>query len=381
MARQYPDALPTGYSLQEYTIRRVLGQGGFGITYLAFDEGLAKEVAIKEYFPAEFASRHSDDSVSPRSDADDEDYDWGLRRFQDEARTLVLFRHPAIVPVYRRFEENGTAYMVMEYQMGESLSELMKRHLDDFTESDLMNIAGPVLDGLAEVHKAGYMHRDIKPGNIYIRSDGSPVLLDFGAARAAVGRKSQSLTSIVTPGYAPLEQYFAEGNQGPWTDIYAFAALLYQCICGKLPPEAPARIRSDKMVSAVEVGEGRFSQTFLQAIDAGLTINEEDRPQTVAAWLGLLEGRPEPPRRPDETVALIGTRERKPPANDNAKAPIGVRQEPSFKQPAADRPKTGDESGAAPAWRVSRPLLWPVFYWLAPVRPAAGWQLAAAPPG
>jgi hypothetical protein len=377
MARQYPDALPTGYSLQEYTVRRVLGQGGFGITYLAYDEGLAKEVAIKEYFPVEFASRHADDTVSPRSDADNDDYDWGLDRFQDEARTLVLFRHPAIVPVYRRFEENGTAYMVMEYQQGEALSELMKRHLDDFTESDLMNIAGPVLDGLAEVHKAGYMHRDLKPGNIYIRRDGSPVLLDFGAARAAVNHKSKSLTSIVTPGYAPLEQYFAEGNQGPWTDIYAFAALLYQCVCGKLPPEAPARVRNDKMVSAVEVGDGRFTEHFLKAIDAGLAINEEDRPQSVAAWHGLLIGQaPERKRRPDETVALVGGRAKTPapakPANGKAKAAVGVRQEPSFKQPALDRP--GGEATGGGRGGVARIAIFAVVgILLAGAGAAGGW--------
>lgn len=358
MARQYPDALPTGYALQEYTIRRVLGQGGFGITYLAYDEGLAKEVAIKEYFPVEFAARRADDTVTPRSDADDDDYDWGLTRFQEEARTLVLFRHPAIVPVYRRFEENGTAYMVMEYQVGESLSELMKRHLDDFTEKDLMNIAEPVLDGLVEVHKAGYLHRDLKPGNIYIRRDGTPVLLDFGAARAAVGHKSRSLTSIVTPGYAPLEQYFAEGNQGPWTDIYAFAAMLYQCVCGKLPPEAPARVRKDTMVSAVEAAGSRFSGEFLSAIDKGLSINEEDRPQNVAAWLQLLKGRStvEAERRPDETVALAGGGRQR--ASGLAATPAsqaGHRQEPSFRQPPPQTPSDGrsGSGGRAQAGRIA----------------------------
>jgi hypothetical protein len=288
MSEQHFNALPAGYQLQEYTVKSVLGHGGFGITYLAGDNNLGKDVAIKEYLPTEFAVRRDDSRVQPRSTADNDDYEWGLDRFMKEGQTLGLFRHPNIVPVFRAFKENGTAYMVMEYQKGQPLTELFRKHRSDFTEEDLLGVTIPLLDGLAVVHKAGYLHRDLKPGNIFIREDGSPVLLDFGAARNAVGRKSKNLTSIVTPGYAPLEQYFADGNQGPWTDIYAMASILYQAVAGRIPPEAPARVKRDPITPAIDAGRGRFSEAFLNAIDAGLRVEEEQRPQTVEQWRAML---------------------------------------------------------------------------------------------
>jgi hypothetical protein len=298
MSEQHFNALPAGYQLQEYTLKSVLGHGGFGITYLAADNNLGKDVAIKEYLPTEFAVRRDDSQVQPRSTADNNDYEWGLDRFMKEAQTLGLFRHPNIVPVYRAFKANGTAYMVMEYQKGQSLAELFRKHRSDFTEEDLLGLTLPLLDGLAVVHKAGYLHRDLKPGNIFIREDGSPVLLDFGAARNAVGRKSKNLTSIVTPGYAPLEQYFADGNQGPWTDIYAMASILYQAVAGRIPPEAPARVKRDPITPAVEAGRGRFGEAFLAGIDVGLRVEEEQRPQTVEQWRAMLLGEDVPAAPP-----------------------------------------------------------------------------------
>ena len=305
MSEQHFNALPAGYQLQEYTVKSVLGHGGFGITYLAGDNNLGKDVAIKEYLPAEFAVRHSDSRVQPRSTADNDDYEWGLDRFMKEAQTLGLFRHTNIVPVYRAFKGNGTAYMVMEYQRGQPLSDLFRKHRDEFTEEDLLNLILPMLDGLGVVHKAGYLHRDLKPGNIFIREDGSPVLLDFGAARNAVGRKSKNLTSIVTPGYAPLEQYFADGNQGPWTDIYAMASILYQAVAGRIPPEAPARVKRDPITPAVEAGRGRFSETFLAAIDTALAVEEEHRPQNVEQWRAMLLGQEVPEAAPAREAASV----------------------------------------------------------------------------
>ncbi|NJO38378.1 MAG: serine/threonine protein kinase [Rhizobiales bacterium] len=290
-------ALPPSTRLYDYEIVRVLGQGGFGITYLAADNNLGKDVAIKEYLPTEFAVRRDDSQVQPRSTADNNDYEWGLDRFMKEAQTLGLFRHPNIVPVYRAFKENGTAYMVMEYQQGQSLAELFRKHRSDFTEEDLLGLTLPLLDGLAVVHKAGYLHRDLKPGNIFIRADGSPVLLDFGAARNAVGRKSKNLTSIVTPGYAPLEQYFADGNQGPWTDIYALGATLYHAITGKRPPDAPSRIVSDEYVKASDAALSSYRSSFLGAIDKALRLEVGERPQSIAEWRGDLLA-PEPKRTP-----------------------------------------------------------------------------------
>src|SRR4051812_23697400 len=211
-------ALPAGYGLQEYRIERLLGVGGFGLTYLARDENLNLQVALKEYLPGEISLRTADQSITPSSKETAESFAWGKRRFLDESRTLASFRHPNIVRVMRFFEANGSAYMVMEYVEGDALPDWIKprRPLD---QAQIAALVAPLLDGLEVVHAAGYMHRDIKPGNIYIRNDGSPVLLDFGSAR----QTNQELTAIVTPGYAPFEQYHSQGKQGPWSDLYALA--------------------------------------------------------------------------------------------------------------------------------------------------------------
>lgn len=227
MTQDLRHALPPGFLLEEYEIEAVLGHGGFGVTYLARDLNLGTPLAIKEYLPSDLALREDGTTVHPKSEADREEYRWGLERFLGEAQTLTRFEHPNIVSVLRFFEANGTAYLVMAYQKGDSLSDIL-RQKGRLDETEVMGILGPLLDGLAEVHKAGFLHRDIKPGNIYIRADGSPLLLDFGAARQALGHRSKSLTAIVTAGFAPQEQYFSGGNQGPWTDIYALAAVLYR---------------------------------------------------------------------------------------------------------------------------------------------------------
>ncbi len=307
MSDDHALALPRGYILKDYKIEKVLGHGGFGITYLASETNLNRHVAIKEYLPVEFAVREGDTTVKPKSSADKEDYEWGLERFVQEAGTLAVFRHPAIVSVYRYFEDHGTAYMVMEYEEGESFAQVMREKRGKFTEEELRAILMPLLDGLAVVHKSGYLHRDIKPGNIYIRTDGSPVLLDFGAARHAIGNKSKNLTSIVTPGYAPMEQYFSDGNQGPWTDIYALAGILYQAVSGDIPPEAPARIKRDPFTALRGSAHAkRFSEPFLAAIDSALEVDEEVRPQTVAEWKAIFNGEAVPPAAPVEapTAAL-----------------------------------------------------------------------------
>ena len=216
----HPDhhyALPVGHQLGDYEILSILGHGGFGITYLAEDIKLKTKVAIKEYLPADIAVRTTDLTVRSRTSDDDGDFAWGLDRFLKEAQTLARFNHPNIVGVRRFFEDNGTAYMVMDYQEGDSLSSVLARH-GRLEESEIFEILAPLLDGLEAVHAADILHRDIKPGNIYIRNDGSPVLLDFGAARTALGQRSMSLHKVFTPGYAPAEQYETSGHQGPWTD-------------------------------------------------------------------------------------------------------------------------------------------------------------------
>ncbi len=286
-------ALPVGYRLHEYRVDSVLGQGGFGITYLASDVNLDAKVAIKEYLPEQFARRATDVTVTPRSEGDEETYEKGLESYLVEARTLATFRHPHIVRVARFFEANNTAYMVLEYERGESLKNWWRKHADT-PEVELLGLFGPLLDGLAVVHDAGFLHRDIKPDNIYVRdADGSLVLLDFGAARRASDEQTDA-SNVVTPGYGPIEQYMM-GEQGPYTDLYAFGATLYWMVTGRKPAAAPDRmVFPDPMVPAVEAGKGRYSEAFLKAIDWALAPESKDRPRDVAEFrTALFAGHPE----------------------------------------------------------------------------------------
>jgi len=354
MSDDHALALPRGYILKDYKIEKVLGHGGFGITYLASETSLNRHVAIKEYLPVEFAVREGDTTVKPKSSADKEDYEWGLERFLQEAGTLAVFRHPAIVSVYRYFEDHGTAYMVMEYEEGHSFAEVMREKRGKFTEEELRAILMPLLDGLAVVHKSGYLHRDIKPGNIYIRTDGSPVLLDFGAARHAIGNKSKNLTSIVTPGYAPMEQYFSDGNQGPWTDIYALAGILYQAVSGDIPPEAPARIKRDPFTALRGSPHAkRFSEPFLAAIDCALAVDEEERPQTVADWKAVFNGETVPAPPPVEAPTAALRQE----GGTIMPGRASQRRAPS-PPPSARGPATVAVGGAGERKKGANPLVW-----------------------
>jgi serine/threonine protein kinase len=285
----FPDALPGGHRLHWYVLEHVLGQGGFGITYLARDTNLDRLVAIKEYLPAEIARRRSDATAHPRTVSHAERFAWGLDRFLAEARTLARFDHPNIVRVHSIFEANNTAYMVMRFEEGESLAARLGR-CDTLEEADLTRILLPILDGLQLVHATGFIHRDIKPDNIYLRADGSPVLLDFGSARQSFGR-AQTMTILVAPGYAPLEQYYGEAAaQGDWTDIYGLAATCYRAITGRAPLDAVARAKGvlgsarEVLPSAADIGRGRYSAHLLAAVDHGLQLAEQDRPQTIADW-------------------------------------------------------------------------------------------------
>ncbi|MEJ7807352.1 MAG: serine/threonine-protein kinase, partial [Telluria sp.] len=275
--------LAPGSHLFEYRIDAVLGQGGFGVTYLATDVHLNAKVAIKEYLPGELAQRSGDKSVSPRWSEDSALYQGGLDKFLVEARTLATFRHPNIVRVARFFEANRTAYMVLEYERGQSLKQWWPA-CKACSENELLSLLQPLLDGLAVVHQAGFLHRDIKPDNIYRRKDdGSLVLLDFGAARLA-HCQSGALADVVTPGYAPPEQY-AGAAQGPWTDMYALGATLYWMVSGGKPPAAPHRASGTaSMVSAQQAGHGRYSDAFLRAIDWALELDPAARPPTLPAF-------------------------------------------------------------------------------------------------
>ena len=299
--RTHKQALPAGYRLQNFRVLRVLGVGGFGVTYLAEHITLGQQAAIKEYLPNEFAVREGA-TVHPKSEADRADFEWGLQRFLDEAKTLARFEHRNVVRVRDYFEANRTAYIVMDYEEGEPLDRLLERH-GRLTEAQLKRVLLPIVDGLREVHGAGFLHRDIKPSNVFVRrADETPVLLDFGAARQALGRKSKSLTAVASAGYSPPEQYESEGAQGPWTDIYALSALCYRAITGNAPLEAPrrqsrlARRQPDPLPALAVSGPSGYSKSFLEAVDWGLRVIETERPQSLDEWVSALSdgfvGRP-----------------------------------------------------------------------------------------
>jgi serine/threonine protein kinase len=286
-APHFRNALPMQSMLQEYRVEQVLGAGGFGITYRARDTNLDKDVAIKEYLPGELAMRAPDGNVVAQGTTHEAGYKWGLERFLLEARTLAKFSHPHIVRVLRYFEANATAYMVMEYEKGDPLKTALQ--LDPQPpEAKLKEMLAPLLDGLAAVHATGFLHRDIKPDNIFIRADGRPVLIDFGAARQAMGGETKSLTSILTPGYAPLEQYSGEGKQGPWTDLYAMGGVLYRAVADKNPPDAVSRIRGDSLGAGLAGARGKYSEPFLRAIEWALNVDEKKRPQSVEQWKAVV---------------------------------------------------------------------------------------------
>ena len=290
MNEQHRLALPQGTRIREFEFHRVLGYGGFGITYLGWNLSLDIPVAIKEYLPTGLATREQDGSVVSQTAQAAADFQWGLERFVDEARTLARFQHPNIVGVHQYFEAHSTAYIVMDYVEGEDLSAHLERK-GTLQEAELKAILYPLLSALDVIHQADFLHRDIKPGNIVLRdTDGSPVLLDFGAARQAIEAKSRSVTSIVTPGYAPIEQYSSQGHQGPWTDIYALGGVCYRALTGQAPEDATDRMRHDPLVPVAQQCAGRASQEFLAAVDWALSVDEGNRPQRVGVWRAAMEG-------------------------------------------------------------------------------------------
>jgi serine/threonine protein kinase len=290
-------ALPEGTELVgDYQIKRVLGAGGFGITYLAEEIALGRLVTIKEYFPADFAARVGTINASPRSEGCAEDFKWGLDRFISEAKTLARFVHPNIVGVYRYFLANDTGYMVIAFEEGGSFKSWLGRLKRAPRQAELDRILTPLLDALEFVHKANFLHRDIAPDNIIIRTDGSPVLIDFGSARGEMISHSRTVSALVKPGYSPYEQYATTASkQGPWTDIYALGATLYHAITGKRPPDSPSRMVADDYMTAREAALSSYRVSFLTAIDKALNLELTERPQSIAAWRGMLLA-PDPKR-------------------------------------------------------------------------------------
>lgn len=296
-----PIGLPEGTRLRDqYRIEGVLGAGRFGITYRARDERLDTTVAIKEYYPQHLAGRtRSTLTLEPHRPENRDDFAFGRKRFMEEGRTLARFDHPNIVRVRSYFEAHRTGYLVMDYYEGTTLAEYLARQGGTLGEDEAVDIIRDVLRGLQPVHREDLLHRDIDPHNIYRTEEGRVILLDFGAARLATEERSEGDRVVVTPGYAPPEQYLRDGDQGPWTDVYACAATLYKCLTGLTPPEARARLEEDHLTPPHEVITG-VSLEVSAAVMKGMTLDIERRPGTVDDFFSLL------PRTPPNKVSGKG---------------------------------------------------------------------------
>lgn len=286
--------LPSGYRLEEFEIVRVLGEGGFGIAYLAFDHTLRQQRVIKEFLPGQVARRdRSGLRITARTGQENRDiFSEGLRSFISEARLLASMDHPNVVRVYRCLEANGTAYLVMHYYEGQTLKQRLEALNGTRPEADwVLRLLSAVLRGLQVVHDHGILHRDLKPDNIYLLADDRPVLIDFGAARRVVGGRTKALTGVITEGYSPIEQYLGDGGlqEGPWTDLYALGATGYWLVSGRKPWNAVLRMAGDQLPPALTLGQDLYPPTLLASLDRALEIQPQNRYRTAAEWLAALE--------------------------------------------------------------------------------------------
>ena len=276
-------ALPAGSRLGEFEITGVIGEGGFGIVYSARDSSLDRIVAIKEYLPAAFASRNSTGMVHVRSEENSKTFNAGLSSFINEARMLAKFSHPGLVEVFRFWEGNGTAYMAMRYYRGVTLREMLRTNPQVVTEQWLCETLDPILLALQELHQEKCYHRDIAPDNILVLPNGRSVLMDFGAARRIIGGMTRALTTVLKPGYAPIEQYSDDGSmaQGAWTDIYAVGGVLYHAMTGKVPVQAISRMMNDPLKPVAAAARSEFSPVLTDAVMKCLSVMPENRYQTI----------------------------------------------------------------------------------------------------
>ena len=382
-----PSALPAGTRLGEFELLSLLGVGGFGIVYLAFDHALEREVAVKEYMPASLAGRTETLHVSLRSQSDAETFALGLKSFVNEAKMLARFDHPSLLKVHRFWEGNGTAYMAMPVLQGQTVKEVRAQMLLAPDEAWLRALLRPLLGAIEKLHSEGVYHRDIAPDNIQIEPGGHPVLLDFGAARRVIGDKSQTLTAILKPAYAPIEQYAEAGSvkQGPWTDLYALGATLHYLLLHRPPPPATARaVHDDVSLLSVEACPG-CSENFLRTVDWMLAPRPIDRPQSVAALREVLDGLALPPLRRTEaaptvsqwgrTVVVAPPSVRSPETDDQATL-VMPRARPTLAPPAPAPVVTVPPLMSAPSTPSPLPAPSPLPGFAAP--PVAG-AVAAAP--
>lgn len=314
MSKPYSNrALPAGTILREWRLEEVLGVGGFGIVYkgrgIYFDE----LVAIKEYFPSSISERDEHDTVVPVDSKAEEVHALGLKKFVEEAKLLwnlsTPTRHPHIVSVRSLFEIHGTAYMVMDFEDGTPLSQLLKQGIK-FNQASLSKIILPVAEGLERAHRVGVLHRDIKPPNIMVGDDDRAVLIDFGSARFESGEATSTTVTFYTPPYAAIEQYVKTYEQGPWTDIYALSVVLYECVTGGKPAEVLERLHGGPDKPLAQGNWPGFSAQFLRAIDAGMTIRPDERPRSIPEWLAMFDegkGDLRPAVQPDVDATVIAT--------------------------------------------------------------------------
>ena len=283
-------ALPPGTVLREWRLEEVLGVGGFGIVYKARGIYFNELVAIKEYFPSSISERDSDDTVVPIDSDAEEVHALGLKKFVEEAKLLwnlsTPTRHPNIVSVRSLFEIHGTAYIVMDFEDGVSLSKMLKQGRR-FNERSLWNVLRPIAEGLDRAHRVGVLHRDIKPPNILINEDNLPVLIDFGSARFEAAEATSTKVTFHTPPYAPIEQYVKTYPQGPWTDIYALGVVMYECVTGEKPPEVLERLHAGLGQPLAGGKWPGYSKRFLASLDAAMVVKPDERPQSISDWLAM----------------------------------------------------------------------------------------------
>ena len=295
MSARPRDSLPVGTVIDCYRITKLIGSGGFSLIYLAEDEDSHDEVAIKEYLPKRFGMRHDRLAVKVSNDDKHESFQRGRRLFYQEARVLATLHHPNIVHVRNCFLANNTAYLVMNYEPGKNLGRYIKKRQGGLSTNFLMTVFPPLLDALELIHSRQQLHLDIKPSNVHLRPGGNPLLLDFGAVFQLVDGGDKK-AQVVTPGFSPIEQYYASARVGPYTDVYAIGATMRACIEGKPPPSAVERHADDLLVPAIELFGQRYPREILESIDWAMQVDAEYRPRSAAELRDALLGRSEIPK-------------------------------------------------------------------------------------
>ncbi|MCX8099155.1 MAG: protein kinase [Casimicrobiaceae bacterium] len=375
-------ALPAGTRLGEFEITGVVGEGGFGIVYTARDVTLDRIVAIKEYLPAAFAFRSGRGTIELRSPEHEKTFQAGLSSFLNEARLLARFSHPGLVEVYRFWEDNGTAYMAMRYYRGVTLREMIRSHPEVITEEWLRQTLDPILLALRELHAEQCYHRDVAPDNIMVLPNGRSVLMDFGAARRIIGGMTRALTTVLKPGYAPIEQYSDDGSmaQGAWTDIYAIGGVLYHAMTGKVPVQAISRMMVDPLKDVATLARGPYSERLCQAVMKCLAVMPEQRFQSIDELRAALgwSGQTEIQSLTTTVVPPVGTVAR---PSESVRAPATT---PTASAPVAEDDRTptvvltGEGSRAPTVSRSEDPLA-DLLKTAAPVEVAVSSDAAPAP--